>query len=380
LKKQFVFTIGRGIRCRKMKTDRKYRIAHIDTERTWRGGQQQVYSLVKGLEKKGHSTVTISWKEGELSKRLRQDQHRVFEVKPWSEIDIKTAKRIHDFLLKEKIDIVHAHAAHAVSMAALSTLWTNIPFILTRRVDFHFSRNLFSRWKYSRAKKIIAISNGVYEVLRSDGIPRQKLELIPSGIDFERHMNLTSLSRDEMGIPKESIVIGQVAALAPHKDQRTFLKAISILRKEDPSIVAVMVGEGELREDLEALAVDLGIKQQVIFLGFQKVALECLRNFDLFCMSSKEEGLGTSLLDAMALEIPVVATRVGGIPDLIKDGETGFLAEPQNPEKLASKIKEALMAGDKLIKIKENALHKARTFNVSKTVDRTENLYHALLN
>lgn len=354
-----------------------YRVAHVATERTWRGGEQQVFSLIDGLAQRGHWNLAVVRPDGELSRRLGERPQ--FAVSPWGEWDLIEARRLRRNLLAEKIDLVHAHTGHAVSLAALATLGTRIPMLLTRRVDFPLATHPFSRWKYRRAARIIAISNGVRDVLRQSGVPPEKIDLVPSGIDFRRLAHLRPVARREFGWEDDVVIVGQVAALAPHKDQATFLRALAVLQPKNRRLRAVLVGDGELRAPLESLCRSLNLSEVVRFEGFRSNPLDYLSAFDLFCLSSREEGLGTSILDAFALRVPVVATRTGGIPDLVEEGVTGFLASPQNPASLAAAMERCLASGSNLAGVLDCAEARAREFDVIHTVASVEAVYNNLL-
>src|SRR5262249_26319173 len=159
--------------------------------------------------------------------------------------------------------------------------------------------NRFSRWKYERPTAFIAISDKIKEVLIASGIPASKISVIKSGVDFDRYKNVTPARKSVFKVRDESFIVGQIAALAPHKDQSTFLKAVALLRDEWPDLHVVIVGDGPLRKELVRLQRDLKLTGIVDFLGFEENPLPFLAAFDIFCLSSKEEGLGTSLIDAM---------------------------------------------------------------------------------
>jgi glycosyltransferase involved in cell wall biosynthesis len=286
-------------------------VAHVDTERSWRGGQQQIFSLIEGLAKKGHKNIAFVRRGRPLAERLREIDCVVEEINPWSEFGFFTAGYIALRLRHHGVQIVHAHSGHAVSLAALATLRNRIPFVLTRRVDFPVASNLLSWWKYNRATKIISISDAVSRILTDSGVPAQKIEKVYSGVDFRRYDDVYPMTRTDMRIPEDSIVIGQVAALAPHKDQKTFLSAMKILHLKYPNVRAILVGNGPLEATLKRQSTALGLDGVVLFVGFKEGALRWLKSFDIFCLSSKEEGLGTSLIDAMALGVPIVATKAG---------------------------------------------------------------------
>ncbi len=138
---------------------------------------------------------------------------------------------------------------------------------------------------------------------------------------------------------------------------------------------AVIVGEGGLRENLEFLSRELGIETIVKFLGFREDSLRLLSAFHIFCLSSREEGLGTSVLDAMALRIPVVATNAGGIPEMVQDGVTGYLAPVQDPAQLAKALERAILDLGKNQNILDRAFKRAHDFDIANTVLRTEAAY-----
>lgn len=316
-------------------------------------------------------------KDGELARRL-EGLVPLVKTSPLGEWDVIAAHFVNRRLKKEKIDVLHAHTAHGVALAVLASIGTKIPVVATRRVDFHLARNFFSRWKYKQADRIIAISEGVQHILLKDGIPERKISVVHSGVDFKRYADVRVMTKGEMGIDPGSLVVGQVAALAPHKDQNNLLEAAALLKSEIPNIQFIVVGEGDLQPVLEAKARSLGLENTVHFLGFQDRPLDYLAAFNVFCLSSNEEGLGTSLLDAMALKIPIVATRGGGVPELVEDGVTGYLAPVSNPRALADAIKACIFAKDKNRQMLLQATRKAKEFDISNTVEQMEAIYSEL--
>lgn len=352
------------------------KIAHIDTERGWRGGQQQVFSLIEGLRARRWEGLAVVRAGGELERRL-QGVVPTMGVSPLSEWSPFVAAAVRRRLISDGVNVVHAHTGHAVAVSALAVRGTTLPSVATRRVDFPIGRNPLSRWKYGRQSRLIAISEGVRRVLLADGIPAERIALVPSGVDFRRFENLPQIRREDLGVPADALVVGQVAALVPHKDQENFLRAIASLAPRHPNLFAVIVGEGELRGRLEALAGELKISPVTRFLGYRTDALSCLQRFDVFCLSSWGEGLGTSIIDAMALEVPVAATRAGGIPDLVEDGVTGYLAEPRDPSGLAAAIERALSAPNRR-EVIVHAREKAARFSIARTVEAMEAIYRSV--
>lgn len=354
------------------------RIAHLNTEHTWRGGEQQVLSLATRLARRGHDNIIVARKASPLAKRSREAGIETREISPLGELDFFSAWRLSRFLVERNIGIIHAHAPHATALAAFCAVFSGLPALTTRRVDFPLRRNAFTRWKYARMSRVVAISEAIKKILGEDGVPPEKVLLVRSGIDFERLDRVPRTERSDLGIPDDAVLVGQVAALAPHKDQATFLRAISLLKGRIPGLRVAMVGEGSLEDQLRSLARQLGIDDLVTFYGFRNDALGICKAFDYFCLSSQTEGLGTALIDAMAMRIPVIATAAGGIPELVVNRRTGYLAQVRDPASLAAAILEAVGDHDQRATIVENAHRKALGFNIDSTVTGMEAVYREI--
>jgi glycosyltransferase involved in cell wall biosynthesis len=279
-----------------------------------------------------------------------------------------------------QIDVLHAHTSHALSYALMArALARRAKVVASRRVDFMPSRNPLSWLKYRRADRIIAISNRIGEVMRSFGLPESKLGVVHSGID-PRRFDVPRLHRDLLKVPEGVPLIGNVAALVGHKDHATLIEAMALVLKDVPEAHLVIAGEGPLRTELEAHIERLGIGHAVHLLGFRDDVPRILRTLDLFVLSSKEEGLGTSILDAMICEVPVVATAGGGIPEMVQDGVTGLLAPPQSPSELAAAIVRTLHGPHDAKGRATNALaHVLASFTVDRMVDGNIRAYESLL-
>ena len=231
--------------------------------------------------------------------------------------------------------------------------------------------------------KILAVSNAIKNVLISDGVPASRIETIYSGIDISAFQPTDSgqAVRMELGLGPEKIVITMVAALAPHKDPFTFLKASEQLLDTYPQTVFLLVGAGELWHDLQGVVQTAPFKDRFLMLGFRKDIKQILAASDIFCMSSKTEGLCTSILDAMAMAKPVVATSAGGIPEVVDNGVTGWLVSIQNPSAMANKIAELIENTEqRRIMGVESRKRVEAMFDIRETVRKTAAVYKSLLN
>ena len=319
---------------------------HVDTARTWRGGQNQVLLTVNGLREIGQRAALVAHPDGELRKRAAEGLELV-PLAPKSELDLTAAWRLNRVIKKLKPDVIHAHDAHGVAMAGLALSLGSggaqqgraPALVASRRVDFHLKGNSFSRWKYRQVDCFIAASNAIRELLVADGVPAVQTIVVHEGIDVEHVAAAPPVNVHEaFWLPHQAPVVGNVAALVPHKGQRHLVEAAHLVVREIPDARFVILGEGELRDHLERQVREHHLEKHVLLPGFRTDVLGCIKGFDLFAMSSVTEGLGTSILDAMACSRAVVATRAGGIPEIVEDGGTGVLVAPRDHTAMAEAI------------------------------------------
>jgi glycosyltransferase involved in cell wall biosynthesis len=315
---------------------------HIDTARTWRGGQNQVLVTVMGLRALGHRTILVAHSEGALRQRAEEGLE-LFSLAPRTEMDLGAAWRLARLVKQLRPDVVHAHDPHGVAMAGLalsmSTQPAQPPLVASRRVDFHLKGSSLSRWKYRQVDCFICASEAIRQILIADGVPEGRTVTVHEGIDLERVESAPPARlHEELWLPHQAPIVGNVAALVPHKGQRHLIEAAALVVRQVPDARFVIAGEGELRQALERQIKEHHLEKHVLLAGFRPDVLSVHKAFDIFVMSSVTEGLGTSLLDAMACAKPVVATTAGGIPEVVADGETGLLVPPRDHHALADAI------------------------------------------
>jgi len=315
---------------------------HIDTARTWRGGQNQVLVTVMGLRALGHRTLLVAHSSGELRQRAEEGLD-LLPLAPKTEMDLSAAWRLSRIIKQLKPDIVHAHDPHGVAMAALalsmSTQLHKPPLVAARRVDFHLRGTSLSRWKYRQVDCFLCASEAIRQMLIGDGVPAASAVTVHEGIDLGRAEAAPPAKlHEDLWLPHQAPIIGNVAALVPHKGQRHLVEAAALTVRQVPDARFVIAGEGELRPALERQIKEHHLEKHVFLAGFRPDVLSLHQAFDIFVMSSVTEGLGTSLLDAMACGKPVVATTAGGIPEVVVDGETGLLVPPRDHASMARAI------------------------------------------
>lgn len=357
---------------------------HIDTATTWRGGQNQVLLTVMGLLAAGERTLLVAHPDGELRRRAEEGLEFI-ALAPSHELDLKEGWRLSRLLNRVRPDIVHAHDPHGVAMAALGLSMSSLrpapPLVASRRVDFRLKRHSFSQWKYRQVSAFIAASEAIAAILASDGIPRSRIVTVHEGIDVDRIARLEPASvHAEFWLPTLAPVIGNIGALVPHKGQRHFIDAAAIVVREVPDARFVILGEGELREALEHQIRHLHLERHVFLPGFRADVLALLKGFDVFVMSSETEGLGTSILDAMACGKPVVGTRAGGIPEVVEDGVTGFVVPTHDPKSMARAIIGLLQDPERRARLGQAGLARVRErFTVERMVQETRRVYEKVV-
>ena len=315
---------------------------HIDTGKEWRGGQRQSLFLVRELRKKGYRVHFVVQPKSPLHEKALEAGVSVLPISMKGEVDLIAVYRLSWGMKRRRCQLAHFHDAHAAAIGGAAARKAKVPLrVISRRVDFPLQNNVFSRRKYLRdVDVIIAISEGVKKVLLESGVPARLVEVIPSGIDLSpfREVESRDFLHREFSFAPDNYLVGIVAALEDHKGHTYLIQASKILKSQAPKIKIIVVGSGSLRWELDKQVQKLGVEDIVLFLGFREDVPRILASLDLFVLSSHLEGLGSSILDAMASRLPIVATQTGGIPEVVIHRETGLLVPPRNPSALAEAI------------------------------------------
>jgi glycosyltransferase involved in cell wall biosynthesis len=362
------------------------RIAHLDTGRTWRGGQNQVLLLARGLATRGHESVILA-PRGPLLARAEADGIGTRAWRPAGDFDLRAAARAHDVLGGWRPDIVHAHSAHAQLPAVSLARHVGAAVIVSRRVLPEMRVNLLSRWKYAQpVGRYLCVSEAVLESMARSGVAPARLALVPSGVDLGAVATLRARAesggaglprlREEIGAAAAAPLVGTVAALTREKGHEVLLEAVAEVSRARPDVRFVWIGDGPARGRLERELARRGLDGTVRLLGFRDDVQPLVVQLTLFVLASHREGLGTSLLEAQALGVPVLATRSGGVSDVIEDGRNGALA---TAETLGATILSALGDPDRLLRWRCAALESVKAYGSDAMVTRTLAEYEAVL-
>lgn len=356
---------------------------HIDTARSWGGGQSQVLHLVQGLRALGHRAALVAHPDGELLRRMSEG-HDLIPIAARGEVDLAAAWRLSRVVKRLAPDLIHAHDPHAVAMAstALSILspTPRPPLIASRRIAAPIARNSFSRWKYSQIDCFIANSIATADRLAAERIPQSRISIVTEGVDVERIVRMAPANvHAEFYLPTHAPIVGNVASLVPHKGHHHLIDAAALVVREVPDVRFVVVGNGELRDSLERHIRDRHLERHVFLAGFRADAIALTKGFDAFAISSVTEGMCTALIDAMAASKPAVATDAGAIAEVLVDGQTGYLVPPRDHAVMAARLVELLNNAPLRSRMGDAALARVRAaFTLERMVEGIAAVYARL--
>ena len=325
------------------------RVCHVAMGDLWAGAEVQLLSLMRYLARlPGFECSVILFNEGRLAEELRKLPVSLTVISEQTFSPMGIAYRLAKALRKIRPDVIHTHKYKDSFIGTLVARSLGIPYVVrvvhglpepfmglrnAKMVAYTAADRLMTGWLVDR---VVAVSSDIERVLI--GLyGSNRVSCIHNGIDLAAVRVTTSREalRRKWQIPEDAVVIGTVGRLVPVKGHAILLDATRILQASIGNVALVLVGDGPLRKDLEANAKRLGLEKSVIFAGQQDQSYDFMNMMDVFVLPSLHEGIPMVVLEALALQRPVVATRVGGIPEVIEHGQTGFLAEPSDASSLA---------------------------------------------
>jgi glycosyltransferase involved in cell wall biosynthesis len=361
------------------------KIVHVATAQTWRGGEQQVAYLTESLVGMEVEQTVMCAKGSAMEAYCREHNITYFSYAKRSALDPFAAQTLKQLTNAFLPDLIHLHDAHAHTMAWLSAVFfgNKTPLILSRRVDFPVKNNWMSLRKYNHPniKRIVCVSKMIQQITAPSISDPSKLCTVYSGIDLNRFANLPKERNlhTEYGLKEDQILVGNTSAIADHKDYFTFVDTAEKLLDISNRYAFFIIGKGPDQAKVERYIQQKGLSEKIMLTGFRKNVLSLLNELDVFLMTSKTEGLGTSLIDAMACGVPIVSTAAGGIPELIVNESTGLLSAIGNATELATQLHR--LQNDEVLKqqLILAAKEKAHTFSKEKTAQETHAIYLSVL-
>jgi len=356
------------------------RILQVDTERGWRGGQRQTLLVARELIRLGHGCTIVARAGEPLESRARAAGIPVVSVTPHSELAVRTALRLRSLIRRERIQIVHAQAAHAHTLAALATLGTRAKLVVTRHTARPPRANAGTRWKYARASAIIAVSRAAAGLLAAVGVAAGAVDVIAGGVEIDRDVAPAGMELlGAMGVRPGGPLVIWVGALTAEKDPETFVRAAAVAAARVPGLQALLVGDGVRRGNVSRIIHELRMRETVHLAGFRTDVDELLAAASILASSSRVEGLPLVIMDAFALGVPVAATAATGVPELVEDGVTGLLVPVDDASALGSAIARVLEDDALSSSMRDRARTRVRDYSIERTAAATVAVYERVL-
>lgn len=321
------------------------KVLHVELGRHLYGGARQVVYLVNGLADRAIDQVLVTCTGAELIPAVKSTV-RILPLPFGGDADLPFIWRLFNAIRRENPDVLHIHSRRGDLVSTLAGLWAGVAMIHSRRVD-NPPRWLDLHGKFPCYRKIITISEGIRRVLMGAGVDPAKLVCVRSAVDTERFRPSDDRGylRQVLNLPDGGFNIGMIAQLIPRKGHENLLDAFPTILEKHPSARLLIFGRGPLEGRLKALVAERGLCASVYFVGFRDDMDRLLPCLDLVVHPASMEGLGVALLEAASCGVPVIATCVGGIPEVVAHGETGYLL-PLNEIDTLARVVTDLLADD----------------------------------
>lgn len=328
------------------------KVLHVESGKHLYGGALQVCYLLKGLRTRCEN-ILVCLKDSDIAHYFHEDQLanpgqepiKVCETAIGGDLDVGFISRLKKIIAEEKPDLVHLHSRRGAEiLGALAARSAKSPVILSRRVD-NPEPDWIAKRKYKLYQHVITISEGIRQVLISEGVPAGHITCVPSAVDTQLYQANTAIDQDIytlFDLPPNSKVLAIVAQLIQRKGHRYLFEALTEIIKAHPETRVVVLGKGPLEEALRTLCQEKGLAEYVHFAGFRNDLPQLLPQFYAVIHPADMEGLGVSLLQTAACEVPIVASAVGGIPEAVIDEHNGYLIDAGDINTLTNRTRRLL--------------------------------------
>jgi len=300
-----------------------------------------------------------------------------FQIK--NGLDLQCIWKLRKYMIANRIDVVHTHNKKPLIYGTIAAKLANVSRIIHTRHGQAADAVPWYIWKLN--SKVVTISEDAKACLVStNNIAEADVAVIDNGIPLDKFDSISVEAsqelKNEIGLLAKSQVVGIVARLAIEKDHRTLIHAFAEVLRINENAVLVIVGDGPLSKELQELTQELKVEKSVYFLGFRQNIAELISIFDIFVLSSTSEGMSLTLLEAMASKKPIVATNVGGNPEVVQDGLTGFIVPPKDPLLMAKAITSLLGNGDLASKFSLNGYERIKNkYSLVSMTEKYKRLY-----
>ena len=343
-------------------------------------------NLVESLVPGDYTSIIGLMKDGWLNRVLSGLGYETLILPHRRSIDFEFARNLISVIKRKNIDVLHAHEFAMNAYGSMASTITGVPIVTTIHGKNYYGERLRRRLAYrfvSRHSKMVAVSNDIADYLmKTIGICAKNIITIHNGVRidrFEKDESARNRIRETLGLSDDQPLLGTVGNLYPVKGHTYLIKATAIIKKTVPNVKTIIAGRGDLLDRLKGEASGMGLEKNIEFLGYREDIPQLLQAMDIFILPSLSEGTPLSILEAMASQKPIVATDVGGLSEIVKNGETGFLVPSKDPESLAEKILLVLENRELAEKIVAEARKKiVKEYDLNNMVKRYVHLYESV--
>jgi glycosyltransferase involved in cell wall biosynthesis len=320
------------------------RLLQITASNVWRGHEQQIVYYYDEFAGKIEHQVLLCTPGTRLAEIAEEKKYNYHTLPFTSEYDIKWMRKIRQIVKEDKIDIILIHNSTAHTLCVISSLLfgLNTSMVFFRTLIKRVDTNFFRKWKYNykHLKKIVCVSDAVRESLLPAIKDHSRLCIVGSATNLDEFSirSKRGILQKELGIDNNTKIIANISAFVGFKDHVTFINTAAILKHSLQDVKFVLIGKGELEDEIKEMATAKGLANDVVFMGFRTDIPEIFPDFDIFLFTSKLEPTGGVLLEAYASHVPVVAAKAGGVPEVVIDGKTGILCEKENAQAFADAV------------------------------------------
>lgn len=315
------------------------RILHTESSTGWGGQENRTINELVSMRDRGHELAVLSRPGARILERAKELGFPTFAVDMRGAIDMPNILRLRGVIKRFGADIVNTHSGRDTQLAGMAahTLFRRPRIVRTR----HLALPITSKFTYSvLPDQVVTVSKFVENFLVASGVPRERITTVPTGVDFARYdrASMAGNLREELGVPADALLVGTVAILRVKKGHNEILDAVPAVLQRFPTAHFVFAGDGPQTANLTKRIAVEGLGDRVHMLGLRRDVTNILASLDVFVLPTHQEALGTAFIEAGAMGLPVVATHVDGVPEVVHDGRTGLLVPLQDGAAVAEAI------------------------------------------
>jgi len=319
------------------------RVLHTESSEGWGGQENRTFREMHYLREHGHAVAVAAPPTSQMFRRATEAGFVAEPVVMRRSFDLRAVWRLARFMREHRIQVVNTHSSRDTILAGMAARFAcGRPLVVRTR---HLILPISSLFTYATLPDhVVSVSEAVRQSLIAQGVPAPHLSTVSTGIDFSRFQEnlLPAGLHRELGLPADCLLVGLIAVLRAKKGGGDFLSAVPQVLAKHPGARFVIVGDGPQEAKLRQRVQDSDLNGRVFLLGRRVDIPNILAELDLFVLPTHEEALGTAYLEAQAMRVPVIGTRVGGVPEALRDGESGLLVPAHDPAALAEAINELL--------------------------------------